>query len=43
MDPLGERGEYHTVVINSPLHKEKVKYQEVSVESHGDYYILRAI
>jgi len=43
MDPLGERGEYHTVVINSPLHKEEVKYQKVSVESHGDYYILRVI
>ena len=43
LDPLGERGEYHTVVINSPLHREEVRYRKVSVESHEDYYILRVM
>jgi len=43
VDPLGERGDYHTVVINSPLHREEVRYRKVSVESHGDYCILHVV
>jgi len=43
LDPLGERGEYHTVVINSSLHREEVRYRKVSVESREDYYILRVV
>jgi uncharacterized protein (TIGR00290 family) len=43
LDPLGERGEYHTVVIDSPLHRERVEYQKVAVEDHREYYILRVV
>lgn len=43
VDPLGERGEYHTMVIDSPLHREKVGYQRVAVEDYGEYRILRVM
>jgi uncharacterized protein (TIGR00290 family) len=43
VDPLGERGEYHTLVVNSPLHKERIVYRKVAVENYSDYYILRII
>jgi len=31
-DPLGENGEYHTIVLESPLHKEKVGLVDLGVK-----------
>ncbi len=41
IDVLGERGEYHTVVVSSPLHKAALSYSGSSVEVYNDYLILR--
>jgi len=43
VDPLGEHGEYHTLVISSPLHTSKLTYRVLEVETFGDYSILRVI
>uniref|UniRef100_A0A7J3Z8X9 ATPase n=1 Tax=Ignisphaera aggregans TaxID=334771 RepID=A0A7J3Z8X9_9CREN len=43
VDPLGEGGEYHTLVVNSPLHVERVGYQKASFESYEDYLIIRIL
>jgi len=43
IDPLGEHGEYHTLVISSPLHRSKLTYRVLGVESFGDYSILKVI
>ena len=43
VDPLGEKGEYHTLVLTSPLHKGEVAYRKISVEQYNDYLILRLI
>jgi len=43
VDPLGEGGEYHTLVVNSPIHVERVGYQKVSFESYEDYLIIRIL
>ncbi len=32
LDPLGERGEYHTLVLNSPLHNWRVEVEVLKVE-----------
>ena len=43
IDPLGEQGEYHTLVTSSSIHKEKVKYEIASREEYGGYGILRLL
>jgi uncharacterized protein (TIGR00290 family) len=43
LDPLGERGEYHTLVLSGPLHKSRLKYSVVSIEVFNDYEVLRVI
>lgn len=43
VDPLGEKGEYHTLVIYTPRHKEELRYTIVSVEDFGGYLIARVI
>ncbi len=40
-DPLGEQGEYHTLVVYSPLHSARLSYKPLRVEEHGNYLILR--
>ncbi|PMP60553.1 MAG: ATPase [Caldisphaera sp.] len=30
-DPLGENGEYHTLVLNSPLHKERFEVRDLEI------------
>jgi diphthamide synthase (EF-2-diphthine--ammonia ligase) len=40
IDPLGERGEYHTLVLTSPLHKDEVMYRRIAVEHYKNYLIL---
>jgi len=31
-DPLGENGEYHTIVLSSPLHGEKFKVVDITIK-----------
>lgn len=40
VDPLGERGEYHTVVLRSPLHSARLGYRVVGVSVHNGYRLL---
>ncbi len=47
-DPLGERGEYHTLVLRSPLHRSELGYEVVknirTKDFNGkDYYIIKVI
>ncbi len=42
LDPLGERGEYHTLVLESPVHQAPLADPvRVEVENHGRLWILR--
>ena len=42
LDPLGERGEYHTLVLESPVHQAPLADPvRVEVEDHGSMWILR--
>ncbi len=48
IDPLGENGEYHTLLLNSKIHEEPVEYKIISKETYsdenyGEYHILRVI
>ncbi len=40
LDPLGERGEYHTLVVDSPLHEKRLGYTLCSYTRHPSGYIL---
>jgi len=42
-DPLGERGEYHTIVLRGPLHRSRLGYSVLGVEVYGGYHILRVV
>ncbi len=47
-DPLGERGEYHTLVLKSPLHKSPLAYEivkEIETKDFDErnYYIIKVI
>jgi len=43
VDPLGERGEYHTLVLSSPLHIARLGYKVVETLKAQDYYLLRVV
>ncbi|MEM4763039.1 MAG: ATPase [Desulfurococcaceae archaeon] len=43
IDPLGERGEYHTVVVHGPLHKTSMSYKVIEKLTFDDYSILRIV
>ncbi len=43
VDPLGERGEHHALVVGSPLHEKRVAYEKLRVEEHGYYLVLRVL
>jgi diphthine-ammonia ligase len=43
IDPLGEKGEYHTLVINSPLHNKELKYKIIETLTFNEYYILKLV
>ncbi len=43
IDPLGERGEYHTLVTYTPKHVQRLRYEVVRIEMFGDYLIARVI
>ena len=42
-DPLGENGEYHTLVTNSPLHTAKLEYKISGQMEAGGHLILRLV
>jgi diphthine-ammonia ligase len=42
IDPCGEYGEYHTMVLNSPMHRWRVDVEEERRYDYGGYAILKA-
>lgn len=40
IDPCGESGEFHTVVIDGPLFKEEIKIKEGKIIEDGQYFYL---
>ncbi len=42
-DPLGEMGEYHTLVIDSPLHERGLTYEVGGLEEFNNYSILKVV
>lgn len=40
-DPLGEHGEYHTLVVYGPLHRARLSYRILDTEEYNGYSILR--
>jgi len=43
IDPCGESGEYHTLVVNGPLFKRKIEITEGQTIKRGDYWFLNTI
>ena len=43
IDPCGESGEYHTLVVNGPLFKRKIEITEHRTIKRGDYWFLDTI
>ena len=43
IDPLGEHGEYHTIVVNSPLHIRPLSLKILGIEEFNQYSILRLV
>lgn len=40
IDPCGENGEFHTVVLNCPLFSEKIEIQPIGQQEHEGYWFL---
>ena len=40
LDPLGEQGEYHTLVVNSPVHSRRLSYRVCERFGHESGYVL---
>jgi diphthine-ammonia ligase len=43
IDPCGEGGEYHTVVVNGPLFKRRIEITECQTIRRGDYWFLDTV
>jgi len=43
VDPLGERGEYHTLVTHTPKHIRRLTYEIVRIEEFDEYLVTRVI
>jgi diphthine-ammonia ligase len=43
IDPCGESGEYHTLVVNGPLFKRKIEITEGQTIRRGDYWFLDTV
>jgi diphthine-ammonia ligase len=43
IDPCGESGEYHTVVVNGPLFKRKIEITEEQTIRRGDHWFLNTL
>jgi diphthine-ammonia ligase len=43
IDPCGESGEYHTLVVNGPLFKRRIEITESRTIRRGDYWFLDTI
>ncbi len=42
-DPLGERGEYHTLVLESPVHASRLTPRTVEVKASENYWLLKLV
>lgn len=40
IDPCGENGEFHTVVLHCPLFSEKIEVQPIGIQEHEGYWFL---
>jgi diphthine-ammonia ligase len=43
IDPCGESGEYHTIVVNGPLLKQRIEITEGRTIRRGDYWFLDTV
>ncbi len=43
IDPLGEHGEYHTIVVDGPLHASPLRFKILGTEDYGNYKVLRLV
>jgi diphthine-ammonia ligase len=43
IDPCGESGEYHTIVVDGPLFKKKIEIAEGRTIRRGDYWFLDTV
>jgi uncharacterized protein (TIGR00290 family) len=41
MDPCGENGEYHTMVIDGPIFKETIKIPKFTKEKHNSRFFMK--
>ncbi len=42
IDPCGEYGEYHTMVLNSPLYKKRIEIGGGEIIEHDEYALFKA-
>ncbi|UQD56335.1 diphthine--ammonia ligase [Flavobacterium sp. K5-23] len=40
IDPCGENGEFHTLVLNCPLFSERISLPEFSIKTYNDYCFI---
>lgn len=40
IDPCGENGEFHTLVLDCPLFSERIKLPDYSTKTHNDYCFI---
>jgi diphthamide synthase (EF-2-diphthine--ammonia ligase) len=43
IDPCGENGEYHTLVLDCPLFSEEVQVQLLETEWHQQYWFAKLV
>lgn len=43
VDPCGENGEFHTMVVNCPLFKERISFRTGKKEEHEGYWFLEIL
>ncbi len=43
IDPAGEKGEYHTLVLDSPLQFKRLKFKRIIKKKYNDYIIAKLI
>jgi diphthamide synthase (EF-2-diphthine--ammonia ligase) len=40
VDPCGENGEFHTLVVNCPVFREEIKISFGDKRHHGNYWFI---
>lgn len=43
VDPVGEKGEFHTLVLSSPLQSRKIDFDIIAIKHYDDYVIVQLI